>query len=105
FATPGTTEDFGSRDRGVIIGLGGDCDRILGKRPMFEDRVSFLKLGIHVRAETEIVVLALRGSINPSALVPAEGTFLIVIGGDVLTQFWADGFEQIPTVSNNGEIA
>jgi hypothetical protein len=46
-----------------------------------------------VGTETEVVVLALRRCINPTALVPAEGPFFVVAGYDVLPQFRTNGLE------------
>ena len=71
---------------------------------MFDDDIVLRQLHFVVRTEPEIVVLELRRGVDPSALLTAEGSFLVVVGDDVLSQFWPEHLEQIAEVADDREV-
>src|SRR5262245_27982453 len=78
--------------------------RIQRENGMFDDQVIRREFNLVVGTETEVVVLSLRGSVDPTALVSIERTLLTVAGDNVLPQLWSDGFEQIPEMTEDREV-
>ena len=68
------------------------------KRLVLDDQVARLQLHVVVGAKSEVVVLALRRCIDPSALVATEWTFLVVAGDDVLAELRPESFEPVSEV-------
>ncbi len=57
-----------------------------------------------VGTETKIWVLQLGRGVDPAALIPAEGTLLIIVGDDVLPELGPDSFENVAESSDDGEV-
>jgi hypothetical protein len=72
---------------------------------VLDDHVIRRKLEIVVGTKAPVVVLAFGGRINPGALIPAERTFLVVAGNDVLAEFRPYRFKEIAEVTDDGKIA
>ena len=87
----------------VVAGISGVW-RIQRKRGLFDDQIVRREFQIVVGAESEIIVLILRGRINPDPLFPAERPLFGVARDDVLAKFRADGLEDISKVPDNRKI-
>src|SRR3954469_167390 len=74
-----------------------------GKRIVLDDQVARLQLHLVVRPEAEVVVLPLRGRVDPGALIAAEWTLFIVVGHDVLAELRTDGFQPVAEMSDDRE--
>ena len=72
---------------------------------MFDYRIAGRVLHVVVGAEPEVVVLLLRRGVHPPTLVAGERALLVVGRDDVLPQLGPNLFEQVPSVSEEGEVA
>ena len=70
---------------------------------MLDDQVARLQLHLVVGAKPEVVVLAFGRRVDPSPLVAAEWALLVVVGDDVLTELWTDGFQPVAEVPDDRE--
>src|SRR5579862_5367825 len=71
---------------------------------MFDNQITRRQFEIALRSETEIVVLALRGRIDPGALIAAERPFLVIAGDNILAKFRADGFKEVAEMTDDREV-
>src|SRR5262249_53486615 len=74
------------------------------ERAVANDDVA-VALEIVVRAEAEVVVLALRRRVDPAPLIARERALFIVAGDDVLAQLGADRLEPVAEVADDREVA
>ena len=88
--------------RGARLALRG---RRHGERRVLEDDQAVDLLHLVVRAEAERVDLALRGRVDPPALVAREGPLLVVGGDDVLAQLRADRLQPVAEAPEDREVA
>ncbi len=72
---------------------------------MLYDEIIAFHFEIHICAKPKIVVLTLGRGIDPSSLIPAEGSFLIIVGDDVLAKLRANGLQPKTQMTNDREIA
>ena len=75
------------------------------KGVVLDNQVARLQLHLVVGAKPEVVVLAFGRRVDPASLVAAKGTLLVVVGDDVLTELWTDGFEPVAEVPDDRERA
>jgi hypothetical protein len=85
------------------MSTGMGCD--LGEGPVFDHWIALPVLHVTIAAEAEIVVLQLRRCVDPSALIAAKRSFLVIAADDVLAQLRTDRFEEVAQVSNDGKVA
>ena len=86
------------------MGAAGEAVLAVGENRVFDDRIADPE-NLIVGAEAEVVVLLLGRGVDPAALVPAERALLVVARDDVLPQLGPNLFEQVPSVSEEGEVA
>ena len=80
--------------------------RMIGRQRkgvVLDDQVVRLQLHLVVGAEAEVVVLAFGRRVDPSPLVAAERTLLVVVGDDVLAELGTDRFQPVAEVSDDRE--
>ena len=71
---------------------------------MFNYGVVWREFEFIVGAKTGIVVLAFRGSIDPSALILAERALFVIARDDVLSKFRTNGLKQTSKMPNDGIV-
>jgi len=104
-AATGSAEDLGRRQRHLLAGVGGRGGARAGERAVLDGREAGAALEVVVGPEAEVVVLELRGGVDPPALVAAERPLLVVARDDVLPQLGAEPLQQEPEVPDHGEVA
>lgn len=72
---------------------------------MFDDDVVLLEIEIVVGTKPEQVVLLLGRRIDPTSLVPAEGSIGVVLRDDVLAKFRAESLKQVAEMSHDRKAA
>ncbi|CAB4322621.1 unannotated protein [freshwater metagenome] len=94
-----------SRNRDRDIGMIRFADaRRSREGSVLDDDVIRGVIEVVVGAETDAGVLALRRCVHPRSFVAAERSLLVIVGHDVLAQFWPDTFEDEPEVSDHREV-
>src|SRR5688500_16637841 len=58
-----------------------------------------------IGAKPEVVVLVLRGWVDPAPLIARERALLVVAGDDVVAELGTDGLEPVPEVTDDREVA
>ena len=86
-----------------VVRRAGEALLAVREHRVLDDRIADRK-DLVVGAEAEVVVLAVRRSVDPVALVAIERQLLAVVGDDVLTELGAELDEEIPEVAGDREI-
>ena len=103
---PGSAHDLGARNPELRVELGiSGMVAWQRKRGVLDDQVVRLQFHLVVGAETEVVVLALGGCVDPPPLVAAERTLLVVVGHDVLAELGADGLQPVAEVADDWKVS
>ena len=68
-------------------------------------RIAVGVLDVVVGAEAEVVVRLLRRGVHPAPLIPRERPLLVVGRHNVLPQLGAEGFDEVPGVPDEREVA
>jgi len=99
------TEDLGAGDGVEVTRADLAFERIWEWHCLvLEDDVARGVIEVVVGAEPEVVVLLFGRCVDPSALVAGERSFFVVGGDDILAEFWADGFEPVAEMADDGEV-
>jgi hypothetical protein len=68
---------------------------------MFDHDVIRRIFKLRVGSESEVVVLELRGGVDPTALVAAERPLFLITGDDVLAELGTDGLQPVAQMTDD----